>query len=116
MNQEERAVLASVLKALLAEDPTPPAAEPEPKETPDPSPKPEIPYWETVAEKSNPGPVGVDTGYVFNDPVTHQPVRVIAEVGQSRGDAIRETRMNHGLDEGQRLEKLADAPSTGEET
>jgi hypothetical protein len=50
-----------------------------------------------VAELSNPGPVGKDTGYEFKDPKTGEQIHVIAEVGQTRDEAITETRENHGL-------------------
>lgn len=117
MTPEERALLRSVLENLLAEEQVEPAPAEEPPEAPPPElelPSNVIPLWEVVAEKSNPGPVGFDTGYVFNDPVTGQPIRVIAEIGQSREDAITETRCNHGLDGCQRLEQFADEPPTGE--
>jgi len=50
------------------------------------------------AEQSNPGRIGEDTGYVFESPKTGDLVRVIARVGESRADAIKRVRTNHGLE------------------
>lgn len=50
-----------------------------------------------VAEASNPGPVGMDTGYSFVSPSSGQRVRVIAHDGESRESAIRKVRSRHGL-------------------
>jgi hypothetical protein len=50
-----------------------------------------------VAEKSNPGPVGQDTGYSFEDPKTGQTIEVIAEVGENHDEAIKRVREAHGL-------------------
>jgi hypothetical protein len=50
-----------------------------------------------ICEMSNPGPVGQDTGYVFKDPKTGETIRVVAQVGESREDAIARVRERHGL-------------------
>jgi hypothetical protein len=51
-----------------------------------------------VAETSNPGPVGVDTGYTFTSCRTGEPIRVIARFGESREDAIARVRRNHACE------------------
>jgi hypothetical protein len=48
-----------------------------------------------IVESSNPGPVGIDTGYVFKSPTTGDMIRVIAKVGESRDDAIRRVTARH---------------------
>jgi hypothetical protein len=50
-----------------------------------------------VAETSNPGPVGRDTGYVFYSPRSRHQVRVIARAGEKRETAIARVRARHGL-------------------
>lgn len=50
-----------------------------------------------IMETSNPGPVGRDTGYRFADPKTNQTIGVIARDGESKAEAIRRVRKNHGL-------------------
>lgn len=50
-----------------------------------------------VVEASNPGPVGRDTGYEFDDPKTGQAIRVLAKEGESRAHAIMRVRQAHGL-------------------
>lgn len=49
-----------------------------------------------VAEASNPGPLGVDTGVVFRSPRTGQQVRVIARVGERTTDAVARVKHRHG--------------------
>lgn len=48
------------------------------------------------AELSNPGSVGADTGYEFINK-KGQKIRVIAKEGESREDAIKRVRANHGM-------------------
>jgi hypothetical protein len=50
-----------------------------------------------TAEMSNPGTVGLDTGYEFKSPRTGGTVRVIARVGEDRSSAIRRVRAHHGV-------------------
>lgn len=50
-----------------------------------------------IAETSNPGPVGKDTGHVFWSPRTKTKIRVIAKQGETDADAIRRVRGNHGV-------------------
>lgn len=50
-----------------------------------------------IAEASNPGQVGIDTGHVFRSPRTNQLVRVIAHVGEPRSTAIARVTRRHGL-------------------
>lgn len=51
----------------------------------------------TLAEASNPGVLGVDTGYEFTSPKTNRKTRVIAKQGEPRDEAIARVRANHGL-------------------
>jgi hypothetical protein len=51
----------------------------------------------TIIESSNPGPVGADTGFEFEDPKTKQKIRVVAKEGESREDAINRVKAAHGL-------------------
>jgi len=51
----------------------------------------------TTVESSNPGPVGMDTGYEFTSPKTGSKIRVIAKTGEDRASAIARVRRNHGL-------------------
>lgn len=48
------------------------------------------------AELSNPGSVGADTGYEFVNK-QGKKIRVIAKEGESREEAIKRVRANHGL-------------------
>jgi len=54
-------------------------------------------YIGTIIESSNPGPVGLDTGYEFKDPKTGQTIRVLRRKGESRKHAIERVRKNHDL-------------------
>lgn len=50
-----------------------------------------------MAELSNPGAVGVDTGKGFDSPKTGGPVRVIAKVGEDPADAVARVAERHGV-------------------
>lgn len=58
---------------------------------------PPAPAKPVVVESSNPGPVGQDTGHVFDDPETGAKIRVIAKVGEKHEDAIKRVRAHHKL-------------------
>jgi len=79
--------------------PTPPKLEepiigiPQPENPPTEEPKAEV----VIAETSNPGPVGEDTGHEFEDPATGAKIRVIARIGESKDDAIKRVHAHHGI-------------------
>lgn len=51
---------------------------------------------DVIAECSNPGPIGRDTGYTFTNK-SGQMIRVIAQEGEPRATAIKRVRKNHGM-------------------
>lgn len=55
-----------------------------------------FPTNDIIAEMSNPGPVGVDTGFVFKAADSGQSIRVIAHKGEERAHAIARVKARHG--------------------
>lgn len=52
---------------------------------------------EATVETSNPGPHGSDTGYEFVSPKTGGKIRVMRKETESREEAIKRVKSNHGL-------------------
>jgi len=49
-----------------------------------------------IAEMSNPGPIGKDTGVEFVSPKTGQRIRVIAHANESMQHAVTRVKARHG--------------------
>jgi hypothetical protein len=73
-------------------------AQPKPEAPPPPQPVVEVvpPTVPTVAERSNPGVVGRDTGVVLKDPAKDEPIKVIASPkGETDQEAVTRVAAHH---------------------